>query len=182
MNVTEQAEEQRAPEDETPQTSDGGALPPEASAVEIPAAEPPAAPPVIESGPSRAWLRVAYAFEFWLALITIFTVWSQVGGQAHLDLVAWYIKLVCAVSLALSAVKMTVAMVEQSRAWNAAAVRWFIAVLAISTLIAGITYWYHLHEATDDPESDQDSATSVSNRPLERNLIPLAITHDRKSW
>jgi hypothetical protein len=49
-------------------------------------------------GPS--WLRMAYALEFLLAMIAIFTVWSEVGGQGHMDLLPWYIKLGCSLSLA----------------------------------------------------------------------------------
>jgi hypothetical protein len=37
--------------------------------------------------------RLAYVAEFLLALIAIWTLWSQVGGQGHLDLMPWYDKL-----------------------------------------------------------------------------------------
>ena len=113
--------------------------------------------------PNRAWLRLAYIFEFWLALLVVFTAWSQVGGQGHMDLIAWYIKLVCTIAWAWSAVKMTRGIVENARAWNGSTVRWFLAVVAISTIIAGITYWYHLHEVTDDPDTDENSAAAVTD-------------------
>lgn len=155
MNVTEQAEEQRTGEAGVPEP--------------VPAVDAtPLPPPVPErSALGAASLRLAYAFEFWIALIAIFTVWSQVGGQAHLDLVAWYIKLACAVALAWSAVKMTGAMVENQRAWNRATAKWFAAVLILSGLIIGITYWYHLHEVLDEPDTDENSATSVRNHAVE---------------
>lgn len=169
MDVTEQIEEQRT---DTPNVPVADPPLPEVplEAVESSAVvDQPAAPPWPVLNP--AWLRLAYVFEFWIALVAIFTVWSQVGGQGHLDLIAWYIKLVCALALAWSAVRMTGAMVENARTWNRAAVRWFVAVLAISTLIVGITYWYHLHEVTDEPDTDENSATVVRNSVIEQNFI-----------
>ena len=52
-------------------------------------------------------LYVLYAIEFLIALIAIFTVWSQVGGQGHLDLLPWYVKLSTAMALAWSTVRFT---------------------------------------------------------------------------
>ena len=34
------------------------------------------------------WLRLAFVAEFLLALVAILEVWSEVGGQNHLDLMA----------------------------------------------------------------------------------------------
>ena len=39
-----------------------------------------------------AWLRLAYAFEFMIALLVAVVLWTQAGGQGHLDLMPWYIK------------------------------------------------------------------------------------------
>jgi len=38
-------------------------------------------------------LRLAYATQFVIALIAVFVLWSEVGGQVHLDLMPWYFKL-----------------------------------------------------------------------------------------
>jgi hypothetical protein len=171
MEVTEQAEEQRT---EDPPVSEV-----------VPAAGPPsqveqAARPDASPALNRAYLRLAYTFEFWIALIAIFTVWSQVGGQGHLDLIAWYIKLSCALALAWSAVRMTSAMVENTRAWNWTTVKWFLAVLALAILATGITFWYHLHEVPDEPDTDQNSATTVHNRVLDLNFQRFIIARDRE--
>ena len=188
MDVTAQVEEQRTAEQSGPDAEMIAAAPLAPSMDEPPPAGPETAP-VIDEQPelpapswpvlNRAWLRMAYAFEFWIALISIFTVWSQVGGQGHLDLIAWYIKLACSLALAWSAVKMTSSMVEHARAWNRATVRWFVAVLTISTVIAGITYWYHLHEVLDEPDTDENSATVVRNGALEQNFLRDLIVRDR---
>jgi len=38
-------------------------------------------------------LRLAYATQYLIAVIAVFVLWSQVGGQSHLDLMPWYVKL-----------------------------------------------------------------------------------------
>jgi len=172
MEVTEQAEEQRTEEPQAPEVLPAAGPPPQ---LEEPAS--PDAHPVL----NRAWLRMAYTFEFWIALIAIFTVWSQVGGQGHLDLIAWYIKLSCALALAWSAVRMTSAMVENTQAWNWTTVKWFLAVLALAVLATGITFWYHLHEVPDEPDTDQNSATTVHNRVLDPNFPRVIIGRDREN-
>jgi hypothetical protein len=166
MNVSGQAEEQRIEEEivasspaETPR------------ATVAPGPDPVAAIPAdvaVRSdvpGLNRAWLRLAYTVEFWIAAIAILTIWSEVGGQGHLDMLPWYVKLAGTVTLAWSSVRMTAAGVESpGRAWNRRTLRWFFAVLAITTAMAGITYWYHLHEVLDQPDTDENTATSVSSR------------------
>ena len=39
------------------------------------------------------WSRLAFVTEFLVALVAILELWSQVGGQSHLDLMPWYTKL-----------------------------------------------------------------------------------------
>ena len=36
-------------------------------------------------------IRLAYAAQFLMALVTVFVLWSEVGGQSHLDLMPWYL-------------------------------------------------------------------------------------------
>ena len=48
----------------------------------------------MEIHPPMHILRLAYTTQFLLALLAIFVVWSEIGGQSHLDLMPWYLKLV----------------------------------------------------------------------------------------
>ncbi len=110
-------------------------------------------------GPS--WLRMAYALEFLLAMIAIFTVWSEVGGQGHMDLLPWYIKLGCSLSLAWCSVRFTAAIVEHEKAWNQQTAVWFMGMILVAIAMGSITYYYHLHEVPDEPDTDENTSTSL---------------------
>src|ERR1022692_3715446 len=63
-------------------------------------------------------LRLAYTTQFLIALIAIFVLWSQVGGQSHLDLLPWWVKLGLGVAAAYTIVRATVASGCGDRGWN----------------------------------------------------------------
>jgi hypothetical protein len=108
------------------------------------------------------WLRFAYSVEFLIALVAAAILWTQVGGQGHLDLMPWYVKLFGILGLAWCTVRLTVATVEEHRSWNRKSLLWLVCLLLVGTAVAGVTYYYHLHEVPDEPDTDETSATSVS--------------------
>jgi hypothetical protein len=120
------------------------------------AATPPPLPPT-----PPVWLRLAYTFEFLLAINVALALWSQVGGQGHLDLLPWYAKLVLVTALAWCVVGFTASMVEQPRAWTGRTVRWFSGMLLVVIAMGLITFYYHLHEVPDETDTG-DASTSVS--------------------
>ena len=107
-------------------------------------------------------LRLAYIAEFLLALVAVFTVWGQVGGQTHLDLMAWYFKLFFAAAISYAAVRATQAAVGHERAWNGRVVGWLVVILILSAAAGMITYYYHVYEPTDE---DEGQPTQTSIRP-----------------
>jgi hypothetical protein len=127
---------------------------------ELLSVEPPApeavSPPV---GPS--WLRLAYSVEFLVALIAILSVWSEIGGQGHLDLMPWHIKLACVFGLAWCCVRFTAGMVEQNKVWTRRTIAWLAGILLFGIAMGGITYYYHLHE---EPADDDGDATAAAIR------------------
>ena len=142
--------------------------PPEdiAAVTPLPEAVPPPPPPppppsAIQIQP--AWLRLAFAFEFLLALLVGLEMWTQVGGQGHMDLLPWYIKLSCTTLVAWCTVKLTAAMMEQPNAWSRRSKFWLTGILLTAAVMGGITYYYHLHEVTDEPDTDENATTSVRN-------------------
>ncbi len=119
--------------------------------------------PSSASGPGPSWLRLGYALEFLIALIAIISVWSEIGGEGHLDLMPWYVKLTCIVGLAWCCVRFSASLVEQQRVWTARTVRWFMGILLFCLLMGGITYYYHLHEEQDDGDEDTSAAAANIN-------------------
>jgi hypothetical protein len=121
--------------------------------LEVLAEAPPAPTPW-----SPSLLRLGYALEFLIALIAIISVWSEIGGQGHLDLMPWYIKLACIAGLAWCSVRFTAAIVEQKQVWTRRTISWFAGILLFCVAMGAITYYYHLHEEQDDGDDDNSAA------------------------
>ena len=110
----------------------------------------------------RGWLRLAYTLEFFMAVLTIFTLWSEVGGQGHLDLLPWYIKLICGLGSAWCCVRFTAGIVEQPKTWNRRSAGWLLGIVFFAIAMGSIVYYYHLHEEPDDDSNDTTAAVSAS--------------------
>lgn len=121
------------------------------------------APPSSLPDPMKtSWLRLAYCVVFLLAILAIFTFWSEVGGQGHLDMMPWYTKMICVLISAWCCVRLTAAMVEKPSVWNRQTVVWLAGLILIAFTMAAITYYYHLHEETDQQDSDENTATAMT--------------------
>jgi hypothetical protein len=111
--------------------------------------------------PGPRWLRLAYALEFLIALVAIISLWSEIGGEAHLDLMPWYIKLACILGLAWCCVRFTASIVEQQEVWTRRTISWFAGILLFCVAMGGITYYYHLHEEPDQGDEDTTAAAAA---------------------
>ena len=106
-------------------------------------------------------LRLAYATQFLIALIAVFVLWSQVGGQSHLDLRPWHFKLALGVGAALASVKATEAAVGGDHAWNGRSLKWFGLTLALLLACGLASYYCHLNYEEGD-EGDQQPTPAIS--------------------
>src|SRR5215469_8452686 len=102
-------------------------------------------------------LRLAYTTLFLLALLAVFELWSQVGGQSHLDLMPWYLKLLLGVGAALSVVKAAAAAFAGERAWNRQTLRWAGILLALLIGCGLASYYAHLYLEEDEQEEQNVS-------------------------
>src|SRR5580700_253198 len=105
-------------------------------------------------------LRLAYATQFLIAVIAVYVLWSQVGGQSHLDLMPWYVKLGLGAGAALAVVKATDAAVSQEQAWNGRTLKWF-GILLVILLGCGLASYYCHHYLEDNGDDQSDSNTSI---------------------
>jgi hypothetical protein len=107
-------------------------------------------------------LRPLLIVEFLIALEAIFTLWSEVGGQYHLDLMFWPWKLgVGAVSAGLI-VAITANLVRNDGQITRRAVLFFASLIVIFVVAGVVTYYYHLHEPADQDQDDDDEPARIS--------------------
>jgi hypothetical protein len=121
---------------------------------------------------SPNWLRLAYSFEYVLALLVSVELWTQIGGQGHMDLIAWYLKLPCILLQAWCVVRFTAGIVEHPKVWTLRTRWWFTCLIMTAVLMAAITFYYHLHEVSDETDSDEVSAPTVMNSTPQSPVFP----------
>ncbi len=133
------------------------------------------APPPI---PAHRLLRAFYALEFLIAVIAVFTAWSEVGGQGHLDMMAWEWKAGLAGAAAFAVVKATAAAIERDPAWNGRTLKWIAITFVLLAGCGVITYYYHLYEPQDEDQDEDQPLTSMIESPprrgVSRCVLPFA--------
>jgi hypothetical protein len=107
-------------------------------------------------------LRLAYVSLFLLALLAVFTLWGQVGGQSHLDLVPWSVKLGLGVGAAYGAVRATAAAVGAEHGWNGQSVKWLGFTLA-ALIMCGLASLYAHNNLEDSSDDGSQTDTTVSS-------------------
>jgi len=110
-------------------------------------------------------LRLAYTTQFLIALFVVFEVWSQVGGQSHLDLMPWYLKLGLAGGAAFATVRATISAVSHEKPWNVLTFRWLVVLLILLTLCGLSSYYFHLYGEEPDDDEDQSQTSSLVVQP-----------------
>src|SRR6516164_8830690 len=106
-------------------------------------------------------LRLAYSTLFLIALIAFFVAWSQVGGQSHIDLLPWWIKLALGVAVAFTVVRAAASAMAGERAWNGQTLKWLGLTIALGIICGLATYYAHTYlEESDELDSEGDSAIS----------------------
>lgn len=113
-------------------------------------------------------LRLAYATQFLIALIAIFVLWSQVGGQGHVDMIPWYIKLGLGAGAAYCIVKATISAVSREPAWNGGTLKWLGILVALLIGCGLVTYYVHVYDETDEDGDQQDDTVSMLYNPIQR--------------
>ncbi len=99
-------------------------------------------------------LRLAYTTQFLLALIAVFFLWSQIGGQSHLDLMPWHWKAVLGCGAAFACVQATAAAVSGATAWNGRSLRWLGITLMFVAACGAASYYVHMNLEDDEDQGD----------------------------
>ena len=110
-------------------------------------------------------LRSLLVAEFLLALIAVFTLWSQVGGQYHLDLMFWPWKLGIGLSASALIVSLTSALYRSGGEFSRGVILRCSLLLAVALAAGAVTYYYHLNEPQDEEDDDADIQQSTGLAP-----------------
>jgi len=122
-------------------------------------------------------LRLAYATQFLIAVVAVYELWSQVGGQSHLDLMPWYLKLGLGAGAAFAVVRATEAAVSHEHAWNGATLKW-LGILLVLLLACGLaSYYSHLY--LEDNGDDQPDDNTAAARTISRAIGGAGVTFSR---
>jgi hypothetical protein len=115
-------------------------------------------------------LRFGYVCEFLLAMLVIFTAWSEIGGQAALDLMHWGWKFGFALALSMAIVALTASLVAEDAWLTLRTARWLAAIIALLVAMGAVTYYYSLDE--DNGDSDDPSTISL----LHAKVQPIRVS------
>ncbi len=107
-------------------------------------------------------LRLAYSTLYLIALIAVFVAWSQVGGQTHIDLLPWWLKLVLGFAMALAIVRAASAAYSGDRAWNGQTLKWLGLTVALGVICGMATYYAHMYLEDTGDEGDAQSDSAIS--------------------
>jgi hypothetical protein len=106
-------------------------------------------------------LRALLIVEFLIAVQAIFTIWSQVGGQYHLDLMFWPWKLGLGLGAAGLIVAVTASLLHANGQFSRRVLLLCSLLIAVFAVAGVVTYYYHLNEPVDQQEND-DEPTKLS--------------------
>ncbi len=107
-------------------------------------------------------LRPLLIVEFLIAIQAVFTFWSQVRGQYHLDLMFWAWKFGLSVGAAALIVAITASLVRSGGAITRRAVMLGSVLIAVLVVAGMVTYYYHLYEPADDDDQPDDEPAKIT--------------------
>ena len=116
-------------------------------------------------------LRPFLIVEFLIAIQAIFTFWSQVGGQYHLDLMFWPWKFGLSIAASSLIVAVTANLVKNGGAITRRTLTLCSFLIVVIVAAGMVTYYYHLSEPPEpDDQSDDEPAQAEITRPGRHSL------------
>lgn len=110
-------------------------------------------------------LRPLLVVESLLAIVAVFTLWSQIAGQYHLDLMFWPWKLGIGLAAAGLIVAITAALVRSGGALTRSVLLRCSLLLVVAVVAGVVTYYYHLNEPQDSDSDEDTEQTTALHAP-----------------
>jgi hypothetical protein len=126
---------------------------------------------------TKRLLRLAYAFEFLVAIVAVFTAWSEIGGQDALDLMHWGWKLGLGLGMSGAIVAYTGVLVSEPSAWSPRAARRLTALLLVAIAMGAVTYYYALQVEKDSSDEEKGTPSHDISRRRTPDFSLLARFH-----
>jgi hypothetical protein len=123
------------------------------------------------------YLRLVFLSELLWAIIAVFTAWSEIGGQAVLDIMPWGWKFGLGLGLSLAFVAYTAAVVSGESIWNRNATKWFAAMILLVVGMGLITYYYALQVESTESGDEQENTPSLHSQLL-KQTVPAFLKRD----
>jgi hypothetical protein len=123
------------------------------------------------------YLRLAFLSEFLLAIVAVYTAWSEIGGQAVLDAMPWGWKAGLGVSLAAVVVGYSAAVCAADSLWTARTTKWLALMLVFLLAMGVVTFYYALQVENEPPDEQDGSAASV--RSSAQRSFPRLVARSR---
>lgn len=100
-----------------------------------------------------------------MAVIAVFTTWSEVGGQAALDIMPWGWKFGLGIGVSIAFVAYSAALLAGDSIWNARSAKWLAIMIVLLLGMGVVTYYYVLQvENSDSGQEQENSAVSLQSR------------------
>lgn len=107
------------------------------------------------------YLRLAFFSEFLLAIVAVYTAWSEIGGQAVLDAMPWGWKGGLGLGLAAVLVGYSAAVCAADSLWTARTTKWLALMLVLLLAVGVVTFYYSLQVQNEPPDEQDNSAASM---------------------
>jgi hypothetical protein len=105
------------------------------------------------------YLRIVFLSEFLVAILAIFTAWSEIGGQAVLDAMPWGWKAGLGLGLAAIFVAFTASLGAGDSIWNSRSAKW-LALMIVFVLAMGVVTFYYTIQLESQPPDEQDGSSA----------------------
>jgi hypothetical protein len=114
------------------------------------------------------YLRLVFVSEFLVAVIAVFTAWSEIGGQAALDLMPWGWKFGLGIGLSASLVAYSAGLLSSDSLWNPRSAKWMALMIVLLLAMGVVTYYYVLQVRVSDSVEDQENSASLQSLLVNR--------------